>query len=184
MAETPERTLEQKVEHRFSMWDTKGDGVLTEDEFVGAAQTVLDAYEESQDSPKGKAVMEGIRAFWRRHLEGMDLDNDGAITRQEYRTAIARNIRGSSGVESVVVPFWQAILDLADEDGSGALDFTEFARVMAAFGVSKNDADFTFGNIDADGNGHITPNEWLEALRQFWTSADPDAPGNTLFGRY
>ena len=74
--------------------------------------------------------------------------------------------------------------DGRDTGGDGALDATEFARVMAAFGVSQDDADYTFGNIDADGNGQITPDEWLEALRQFWTSADPDAPGNTLFGRY
>ena len=33
-------------------------------------------------------------------------------------------------------------------------------------------------------DGQITRDEWLKALRQFWTSTDPDAPGNTLFGRY
>lgn len=184
MAGTLERTLEQKVEHRFGMWDSNGDGVLTEDEFIGAAQRVLDAYGASEDSPKGKAVMEGMRGFWARHLEGMDADHDARISREEYRAAVERSIRGNAGVEAVVVPFWQAVLDLADEDGTGALDAAEFARVMAAFGVSQDDADYTFGNIDADGNGQITPGEWLEALRQFWTSADPDAPGNTLFGRY
>ena len=61
---------------------------------------------------------------------------------------------------------------------------SEFVQVMAAFGVSEGDATYTFANVDADGNGEITPDEWLEALRQFWTSTDPDAPGTTLFGRY
>jgi hypothetical protein len=56
--------------------------------------------------------------------------------------------------------------------------------VLAAFGVSEPDARYTFGRIDADGDGEITLDEWLEALHQFWTSTDPDAPGNTLFGRY
>jgi len=102
----------------------------------------------------------------------------------KYRGALEGNIRGNNGVEAVVVPFWEAILDLADESGDGALDASEFVQIMAAFGVSEGDATYTFGNIDADGNGEITTDEWLEALRQFWTSTDPDAPGNTLFGRY
>ena len=177
-------TLEQKADHRFGMWDTNGDGVLTEDEFLGVAQHILDAYGASPDSPKGKAVMEGIRGFWARHLEGMDLNQDGRISREEYHQALEGNIRGNGGVETVVVPFWEAILDLADESGDGALDASEFVQIMAAFGVSEGDATYTFGNIDADGNGEITTDEWLEALRQFWTSTEPAAPGNTLFGRY
>src|SRR6267154_1233304 len=63
--------LHQKAEHRFDMWDTNGDGVLTEDEFVRVGQGILDNYGASEDSSEGKAVMEGIRAFWQRHLEGM-----------------------------------------------------------------------------------------------------------------
>jgi Ca2+-binding EF-hand superfamily protein len=176
--------LEQKAEHRFDMWDTNGDGILTEDEFLRVGQGVLDAYGTSEDSPKGKAVMEGIRAFWARHLEGMDLNQDGRISREEYHQALEGNIRGNGGVETVVVPFWEAILDLADESGDGALESSEFVQVMAAFGVSEADATYTFAGIDADGDGQIAPDEWLKALRQFWTSTDPDAPGNTLFGRY
>jgi Ca2+-binding EF-hand superfamily protein len=176
--------LEQKAEHRFDMWDTNGDGILTEDEFLRVGQGILDTYGTSEDSPKGKAVMEGIRSFWERHLEGMDLNEDGRISREEYHGALEGNIRGNNGVEAVVVPFWEAILDLADESGDGALDAAEFVQIMAAFGVSEGDATYTFGNIDADGNGEITTDEWLKALRQFWTSTDPDAPGNTLFGRY
>jgi len=176
--------LEQKAEHRFDMWDTNGDGILTEDEFLRVGQAILDTYGTSEDSPKGKAVMEGIRAFWERHLDGMDLNEDGRISREEYHGALEGNIRGNNGVEAVVVPFWEAILDLADESGDGALDAAEFVQIMAAFGVSEDDATYTFGNIDADGNGEITTDEWLRALREFWTSTDPDAPGNTLFGRY
>jgi len=184
MTGTLDPTLEQKATHRFDMWDSNNDGILTEDEFLRVGQGVLDADGTSEDTPKGKAVMEGIREFWARHLEGMDLDQDGTISRDEYRVAVERNIRGNEGVEAVVVPFWEAILDLADEDGSRALQSEEFVKVLAAFGVSRQDAELTFANIDADGNGSITPDEWLEALRQFWTSTDPAAPGNTLFGRY
>jgi Ca2+-binding EF-hand superfamily protein len=180
--EGTDSTLEQKAEHRFEMWVTNADGVLTEDEFRGVAQHILDGYGASPESTKGKPVMERILGFWARHLEGMDLDDDGRISLDEYRIGLERNIWGNNGVEAVVVAFWRAILDLADESGDGALDASEFVRVMAAFGVSQDDARYTFGGIDGDGK--VTAAEWLEALRQFWTSTDPAAPGNTLFGRY
>src|SRR5260370_14213884 len=158
--------LEQKAEHRFDVWDTNGDGVLTEDEFIRVGQGILDTYGASEDSPKGKAVMEGIRAFWERHLEGMDLNQDGRISREDDHGALEGNIRGNNRVEAVVVPFWEAILDLADESGNGALDAAEFVQIMAAFGVSEDDAKYTFGAIDADDNGEITTDEWLRALRE------------------
>ena len=102
MTGTLDPTLEQKATHRFDMWDSNNDGILTEDEFLRVGQGVLDADGTSEDTPKGKAVMEGIREFWARHLEGMDLDQDGTISRDEYRVAVERNIRGNEGVEAVV----------------------------------------------------------------------------------
>jgi len=67
----------------------------------------------------------------------MNLNEDGRISREEYHAALEGNIRGNDGVEAVIVPFWEAILDLADESGDGALDVSEFVKVLAAFGVSE-----------------------------------------------
>jgi Ca2+-binding EF-hand superfamily protein len=184
MTDTLDRTREQKAMHCFDLWDSNGDDVLTEDEFLRVGHGVLDAFGASEDCSKGNAVMEGIRSVWARHLQGMDLAEDATISRGEYRLAVERNILGNRGVEAVVVPFWEAILDLADEDGSRAMRVEEFVRVLAAFGVPQEDAEDAFAGIDADRDGSITTDEWLEAVRQFWTSTDPAAPGNTLFGRW
>src|SRR2546421_10054770 len=94
----------------------------------------------------------------------------------KYRGALEGNIRGNNGVEAVVVPFWEAILDLGDESGGGALDAAEFVQIMAAFGVSEDDATYTFGNIDADGNGEVTTDQRLRAPREFWDRTDPGRP--------
>jgi len=45
--------LQQKAEHRFDMWDTNEDDILTEDEFLRVGQGILDTYGTSEDSPKG-----------------------------------------------------------------------------------------------------------------------------------
>jgi hypothetical protein len=119
VATTPDVTLDRETTHRFGMWDANGNGVLTEDDFLHVGKEILAAYGVTEDSPKGKSVVEGIRAFWARHLEGMDLDADAQITLEEYRAGVERNIRGNEGVEAVVVPFWQAVLDLADESARG-----------------------------------------------------------------
>ena len=172
-----------KIDIRFRRFDTDDDGVLTEDDYIGLGQRLLDAYGASADEPKGKAVVDGYRGLWAAHARDMDTDNDGQITRSEFQTAIASNIVGGNGVEETVVPLMQAVLDLCDENGTATLDSTEFARLMGVFGVPDADSAETFAKIDSDGDGGISFEEFIQAGKEFYSSTDPDAPGNTLFGR-
>lgn len=175
--------INQKIEIRFKRLDTDASGVLTEDDYVGLAQRLLDAYGVSADMPKGKAVIDGYRGLWAGHVRDMDTDQDGQVSREEFHTAIARNVVGGNGVEETVVPLMRAVLDLCDEDGSATLDQAEFARPMGVFGVPEADSAETFARIDRDSDGGISFEEFVEAGKEFYNSTDPDSAGNTLFGR-
>jgi hypothetical protein len=77
-----------------------------------------------------------------------DTDADGAISRAEF-----------SGV-----PTWFDLLD-RDRDGritSVDLDWSDDAPLTKA----SQQARSVFGAIDADGNGHVTPEEWQEFYQQ------------------
>ena len=129
--------INQKIEIRFKRFDTDGNGVLTEDDYVGLAQRLVDALRRRRRLPKGQAVIDGYRGLWAAHARDMDTDQDGQITCEEFHLAIARNVVGRNGVEETVVPLMRAVLELCDEDGSATLDQAEFARLMGAFGVPR-----------------------------------------------
>jgi hypothetical protein len=71
---------------------------------------------------------------------------------------------------------------VADQDGNGALDPGEYARLAAVYGARADDAAQAFGRLDQDGNGMVDTAELAGAISQFFTSRDPGAYGNLAFG--
>ena len=50
-------------------------------------------------------------------------------------------------------------------------------------GLTEAESAEAFGHLDADGDGHLTAEEFVQACVDFWSSTDPDAPGNWWTGR-
>ncbi len=40
-----------------------------------------------------------------------------------------------------------------------------------------------FSHLDGDGDGLLSAEEFTRAVIEFWSSTDPNAPGNWLMGR-
>ena len=71
----------------------------------------------------------------------------------------------------------------ADHDRKGVLDSAGYTRLAAAYGASAGQAARAFARLDLDRNGVLDAAELTAAITQFFTSPDPDAPGNLTFGR-
>ena len=54
--------------------------------------------------------------------------------------------------------------------------------MQAAFGTRPDDADTSFVLLDHDHNGALSVDELVTAAHEYYTSADPKAPGNSLYG--
>ncbi|XAR50101.1 Non-specific serine/threonine protein kinase [Bertholletia excelsa] len=90
----------------------------------------------------------------------MDTDSDGKITYEELRAGLLRV--GSKLAE----PEIKLLMDVADVDGSGFLDYGEFVAVTIHLQRMENDAHFhrAFSFFDKDGSGYIELEELREAL--------------------
>nr|WP_310307506.1 hypothetical protein [Saccharothrix longispora] len=44
-------------------------------------------------------------------------------------------------------------------------------------GLTEAEAAEAFAHLDADGDGHLTAEEFIRACVEFWSSTDPDASG-------
>src|SRR4051794_12968434 len=47
----------------------------------------------------------------------------------------------------------------------------------------SNVADEAFRHLDQDGDGYLSADEFITAIVEYWSSDDPDAPGNWAMGR-
>jgi Ca2+-binding EF-hand superfamily protein len=81
-----------------------------------------------------------------------------------------------------VRPLAEAVIALVDEDADRTLDRSELARLLTACRVAPETAAATSAQLDADGDGRVSADEIVEAVRDFCIG-EP-APGSWLFGRF
>ncbi|KAL9372590.1 hypothetical protein Peur_034834 [Populus x canadensis] len=100
----------------------------------------------------------------------MDTDNDGKVTYEELRTGLRKV--GSQLAE----PEIKMLMEVADVDGNGVLDYGEFVAVTIHLQKMENDEHFrrAFMFFDTDGSGYIELDELRGALADEYGETDND----------
>ncbi|KAL1320261.1 hypothetical protein AAHE18_14G043600 [Arachis hypogaea] len=102
--------------------------------------------------------IKGLKAMF----ANMDTDNSGTITYEELKTGLARI--GSSLSEAEV----KQLMDAADVDGNGSIDYIEFiSATMHRHRLERDEQLYkAFQYFDKDGSGYITRDELETAMTQ------------------
>jgi Ca2+-binding EF-hand superfamily protein len=171
-----------KLDRAFDQLDVSNNGQLDRDDLVGLGSRMLLGFGQSPTSVKGKEVLEGFDTFWDRLAADASVERDGALSPAEFREAmIAAYIEGDN-FDASFRPVAQAVARLTDTDNDGRLGPVEFRTMQVAFGTPGPDIDAAFAVLDRARRGHLSVDELVEAAREYYTSPDPDARGNHLFG--
>jgi len=172
-----------KLDRRFELLDTDGDGYISGADYDAAAANVCRAFDHPQDSPQYEKVQMAYLNLWVRLSKPMDKAGAGRISRKQFVASCAeRIVEAEDGYERIVAPIIQAIFDVVDADGSGTLDIEELTTWFSAYGVCTDDAERVFKQLDRDENGVLDHDEIQRAVREFYTGDDPKAPGSLLYG--
>ncbi|MDT0454615.1 EF-hand domain-containing protein [Streptomyces sp. DSM 41527] len=151
--------LRAEYEHRFSTYDTDGDGYLTAQDFTERARVLTEAVGEPADSAKAQALRAGMRNTFDELAALADVDSTGRLDREQFVAAFAR--AGASGmIGKVVGPSVAATVALADADGDGVVSLADFTAVHRAAGYSAAQAKAAFAALDEDGDGQLLVAAW------------------------
>lgn len=172
-----------KLDRRFELLDADGDGVITAADYDMAAASVCRAFDFAEDSPQYERVHVIYLRLWVALSRKADARESGRVTREQFVQSCAESIvEPARGYDRIIRPVAQTIFDLIDDDDSGTLEVEELANWANAYGVCADDAERAFRALDRNGDGVLDLEEIQQALREFYTSDDPDAPGNHIFG--
>jgi len=171
------------LSRRFAVLDASRDGTWRLADYERHARALCDACGHILDSPPARAVAAGQRALFSALLAHMDANGDAQISPEEFAAAVGRPVEDRPGFEAAVTAAARSLIQAADHDRTGVLDPPGYACLAAAYGASAGQAAHAFARLDLDRNGVLDAAEIAQAITQFFTSPDPDTPGNLAFGR-
>ncbi|WP_100834456.1 EF-hand domain-containing protein [Kitasatospora fiedleri] len=179
-----EDLLIAKISHGFDHLDADGDGRLTERDHVLMGQSVARSLGHPAGSPEEQRIVGAYVAIWRElHLPHLPA---GAVAmgRADFLASTASLADDPEAAEAVLGALGRAFLAVADADGNGVVDADEFFAFQHGHfpQLRRSDADTAFAHLDRDGDGALSAEEFVTAIIEYWTSRDPDAPGNWWTG--
>ncbi|MEV4740166.1 EF-hand domain-containing protein [Streptomyces sp. NPDC049555] len=155
----------------FAMLDADGDGVISRKEYLARTENVVRATGRRPDDP----LVAAARSAGARAWASMDADGDGGVTFEQYAAWA-----GAEAFDTVCRPTLGLLFDLADTDGDGTVDRTQFLALREALGNPAGNAEAAFEALDTDGDGRITRAAYLAGIRAHVTG-EGSAMGAALY---
>ncbi|CRK56550.1 Calerythrin (Calcium-binding protein) [Alloactinosynnema sp. L-07] len=174
----------KKLARRFQAWDYDGNGVIEQVDFIRRARRLAVGLGYAIGSPEHQVVHETLVHQWDSLATAADTDDNGKITEPEYVAAFTSLIVDHpEAFEELYAPLIRLTMHLADADGDGRLDRAEWLNWATGYlGQSADEASTSFDLLDHNGDGHVTTEEALNGIREFYLGTDPAADANLLLG--
>lgn len=168
-----------RLRQRFQMWDVDKNGRIDRGDYESEARRIIGAFGETPDSPRGAAVLDAYLHVHDFLAAKTGMGNRG-MTEDQFVAVLENEMfrQGDAGFGKVLRPMIRAVIDLCDTDGDGEINRAEFRQWLRALGLDQAKADEAFRQMDADGSGTLTPDELVQAVKDYYYG-DLDIP---LFG--
>ncbi|QUQ64400.1 EF-hand domain-containing protein [Kutzneria sp. CA-103260] len=176
--------LTAKINYGFDHLDVDGDGRLTEHDHVLMGQRVAAALGHEPGSEAEAGIIAAYLRIWRDlhlpHIPGGGTE----ISKEQFLRSTLTLATDPAAAQATVGALAEAFLAIADTDHDGEVDIAEFRNFVAGHfpGLSDAEVHDAFAHLDTDGDGHLSTEEFTRATVEYWSSADPDAPGNWWMG--
>ncbi|MET9342341.1 EF-hand domain-containing protein [Nonomuraea sp. NPDC003804] len=161
----------RKSDHWFNLVDVNGDNRIERSDLQALGERMLKRFNLDKTSVKGRRIAEAYDRCWTIMVEAMDTDRNHSISREEFRSYMESNAKRENADE-LLRPITDAEFEVADVDDDGYLSRSEYGALLAAMGLSENDAQVGSQSIDTDGDGRISPEEYFRACRDFFVGSE------------
>jgi len=179
MTDRTDDPLAVKLGYLFGASDTDHDGFVDWSDYERLISRYLNGYGIPGDDQRAHALRAAYQTYWSdllQRVNGVD-----RLSREQFVDANRAAGADPSRFPMVhLVP--QAIFDVMDTDADDAISKPEYKVFLEAWGVSDLEALNVFLELDTDDDGRISRGEFIDAIRDFFTSPELDSPASLFFG--
>ncbi len=173
-----------KIAHYFRVvLDQDRNGILQEQDFRAISESLCILWRFKPDTDDYERVIAEGRRNWelfREHFEKMGGEATEFQFLKFYETMLGPG--GEELYEKFVTRTVGTIFDSFDLNGDGVISINEYSDMFMCYHIPIRYSAKAFVKLDRNGDDHITKQELMEAVDEFFKSSDPKSPGNWLFG--
>lgn len=173
----------EKLQRFFNILDWDRNGVIEEDDFIAIAENLCILWDIKEDTAEYAKVMDRFTQGWKRF--NFYISNNEKHANWDHLVAFADKYIVNSDLDdfnALVGDFAGEIFDNFDTNNDGYISIDEFIDLFVAYRIEVRYAAKAFRSIDQNGDEQISRAELVNAVKEFFRSDNPDAPGNALFG--
>lgn len=172
----------QKLDRAFDLLDINHNGQIQRDDLVSLGTRLVLGFGQPASSEKARNVLKLCDALWNELADEADIDRDDSISPAEFREAMISAYIEGDKFDKTFAPTTRSWATLADIDTDGFVAPGDFRTLHAAFGAQDHDTRVAVAALDPKGDGRLSVPVIVVAAREYYISADPQAPGNLFFG--
>ncbi|XP_037819641.1 calexcitin-1 [Lucilia sericata] len=163
-------------------FDVNQSGEIDIKDFELAIERVCTLRGWAKDTPKNKQTHAVMLEIWEGLRSKADKDNDGQVSVEEWCNMWDAYAKDPSTVMDWQNKYMNFMFDLEDASTDGSIDVSEFALVCSSYGLEKKECEEAFAKM-AQGNEEVTREQFAALWEEYFSSEDPSAPGNYIFGK-
>lgn len=166
----------------FHLMDRDNNQFITKSDFLSSADQLIQALNIPNDSAMAEQMRAGRIIDWE-ELTSADVNNDGQVSLDEWLDYYYQRSIDSELIETKTIERSKRMLQILG-DSDGKLSMVQWKLYFEAVGFPEEEYALSFNKLDVNGDGYLSTDEVLKASIDFYTSDDPDAPGNYMCGDY
>ena len=170
----------QKLTKLFELYDWDGSGALDMKDFAIAIKNLRRVAGLEEDSETVKALVAGFSANWEELRGEADADGDGRVTLGEWMAHNERQLEKEGGYDFIAGGIADMVFSLFDKNGDDRFSLSEYEDLCWAYRLRGFSEAENF-KVLSGGAESMTREAFLQRVKEFY-QADPEAPGNNLFG--